>query len=227
MSSYLTNDKGEITHYINGKGHQVPARIMKPSDVLVDKTVRDIHQFATDLMSQIARFREHTYDDLNALTALLGEQYGIKMRGLREGGRGNVSFKSFDGLLKIEVSIHDKIEFGPELKVAKALVDEYVQEVSEGVPDELQALLNYAFEVDKQGKVNRSALYAMRRWNIDHPTWERAMEAVKDSQRVEDTRQYVVISTRENISTNFKSMQINLANAEDLSSDGSGGDDAA
>ena len=94
-------------------------------------------------------------------------------------------------------------------------MDEYIHEVGAEAPDEMRALLNYAFEVDNQGKVNRSGLYAMRRWNIEHPKWVKAMDAVKDSQRVESTREFVRISTRPNTQAGFKSMQINLANAEE------------
>lgn len=227
MSGYLKNDNGEITHYVNGKGHAVPVGLVKGSDKLIDQTVREIHGFAEDLMGQIARFREHTHDDLGTLMSLLSEKYGVKMRGLREGGRGNVSFKSYDGLVKVEISVQDYVEYGPELQIAKALFDEYIHEVSEGVPDMVRMLLNHAFDVDKAGKVNREALYSMRQLEVDHPTWNKAMEAVKDAQRVESTRQFIRVSTRKRVTDGFRSMQINLANAEDLTSDGSGGDDAA
>ena len=201
---------------INGKGHQVPYHLVKPSDRQIDETVRDIHRYAVELMSQIARFRSHTYDDLGALMELLSEQYGTQMRGMKDGGRGNVSFKSYDGLIKVEISVQDYVEYGPELQIAKKLVDQYIHEVSEGVPDEVRALLNHAFEVDKAGKVNRDALYTLRRLEIDHPTWKRAMDAVKDSQRVESTREFVRISTRPDTKSGFRAMQINLANAEEV-----------
>lgn len=212
----------KITHMTNGKGHEVPVDLVKASDRLIDQTVREIHRHGEELMSQIARFRAHTYDDMGTLMSLLAEKYQVKMRGLREGGRGNVSFKSYDGLLKVEISVQDYVEYGPELQIAKALMDDYIHEVSEGVPDEVKALLNHAFEVDKAGKVNREALYTLRRLEIDHPIYQRAMEAVKDSQRVESSRQFIRISTRPSTTENFKSMQINLANAEDLTGDEKG-----
>lgn len=210
-----TISASDAGYMINAKGHKVPLNLVKPSDRQIDETVREIHGYANDLMNQIARFRSHTYDDLGALMELLADQYGVQMRGMQEGGRGNVSFKSYDGLIKVEISVQDYVEYGPELQIAKKLVDQYIHERSEGLPDDIMALLNHAFEVDKQGKVNRDALYTLRRLDIDHPTWKRAMEAVKDSQRVESTREFVRISTRPNTQVGFKSMQINLANAEE------------
>jgi hypothetical protein len=216
-----TMSASDAGYMINAKGHQVPLNLVKPSDRQIDETVREIHGYANDLMNQIARFRSHTYDDLGALMELLADQYGVQMRGMKEGGRGNVSFKSYDRLIKVEISVQDYVEYGPELQIAKKLVDQYIHEVSEGVPDEVKALLNHAFEVDKLGKVNREALYTLRRLDIDHPTWKRAMEAVKDSQRVESTREFVRISTRPNTQVGFKSMQINLANAEETEAEAS------
>jgi hypothetical protein len=215
MSDDTLSRSPDAGFMINTKGHQVPINLVRPSDRQIDETVREIFGFAEELMNQIARFRSHTYDDLGALMELLAEQYGVTMRGRQEGGRGNVRFKSYDGLIKVEISVQDYVEYGPELQIAKQLVDEYIQEVGAEAPDELRALLNYAFEVDNQGKVNRSGLYAMRRWNIEHPKWVKAMDAVKDSQRVASTREFVRISTRLNTQTGFKSMQINLANAEE------------
>ncbi|WP_224825622.1 DUF3164 family protein [Cognatishimia sp. MH4019] len=216
MSGYIYDEHGELTDYINAQGHKVPKDLMKPMDRQVDETVRAIHGFSVDLANQIARFRGHTHDDISVLADLLAEQYGVTPRGKREGGKGNVSFKSFDGLVKVEISVQDYLEYGPELKIAKDLIDDYIRDVGKDVPDEIRALLEYGFEVDKQGKVNRANLYAMRRLNITHPTFLQAMEAVADSQRIASSREIVRISTRPNPQASFRAMQINLANAEEI-----------
>lgn len=215
MQGRIKNAQGEVTHLVNAKGHQVPIHLVEDTDRLIDEQVREIHAHAETLMNQIARFRGHTHDDIQSLMELLGEKYGVTPRGMREGGRGNVSFKSYDGLVKVEISVQDYVEYGPELQIAKKLVDQYITEVSETVPDEAKVLLNHAFEVDKEGKVNREALYALRRLKIEHPTWARAMKAITDSQRIASTREFVRISTRPNARTGFKSLPINLANAEE------------
>lgn len=203
------------THLTNSKGHMVPISLVKETDLLIDQQVREIYDFAKALESQIARFRRHTYDDLGALEALLAEQYGVKFRGRKAGGKGNISFKSYDGLIKVEISVQDYIEYGPELQFARQTLEEYFNEVGSAAPDELRTLLEFAFPVDKPGKVDRSMLYAMRRLDIKHPLFRKAMDLVQEAQWVACTRDFVRISTRKTPTGAFRSMQINLANAVD------------
>ncbi|PIE13801.1 MAG: sulfate transporter [Rhodobacterales bacterium] len=209
----MTEQKKEPEFMTNVKGHRVPMNLVKPHDLLTDQVVKDIFNYGKELEAQIARFRAHSYDDLGELMHLLAEEYGIHQRGMREGGRGNVSFKSYDGLKKVEISIQDYMEYGPELQIAKQLIDQFIHERSENLDADVRALLEHAFDVDQQGKINNAALYSLRRLDIQHPLWLQAMEAIKNSQRVESTRQFLRISSRPNPQAKFKSVQINLANA--------------
>lgn len=200
------------THMTNSKGHAVPIAMVDEKDKLQDQAVREIYTYATALMSQIARFRAHSCDDLNSLMGLLSEQYGYSYRGKK----GNVSFVTFDGLIKVEVKVRDYIAFGPELQIAKGLIDEYIDEVGDKAPDEIKTLLTLAFETDKPGKVNTSALYAMRRWPIQHPKWTSAMTALTDSMRVLESKEHFIVSTRDNARDGWRALPINLANAYEV-----------
>lgn len=206
----MADETGFMT---NSKGHRVPLHLVKPEDRLEDEVVRKIHSYAEELMSRIARFREHTYDDLAALEELLAGEYGVKLRGRREGGRGNVTFKTFDGMKKAGISIQDYMEYGSQLQTARNLFYEYIEEVSGAAPDELRTLLEFAFETDKPGKVRNDMLYAIRRLNITHPKFVKAVEAIKDAQRVAVTREFVQILSREAPDAPYRTLPINLANA--------------
>ncbi|KPU84415.1 hypothetical protein JI58_03845 [Marinosulfonomonas sp. PRT-SC04] len=215
MTNPIDTTSASPTHMTNSKGHQVPVSLVSDQDKLIDQTVKVIQGHSQILMSQIARFRAHSFDDVNSLMALLAEKYEVK----RGGPKGNVSFISFDGLTKIEIRVQDYIVFGPELQIAKALLDEYIAEVSDGIPDIVRELLNHAFDVEKVGHVNRAKLYSLRRLNIDHPTWKRAMDAITDSMRVLESREFFQISTRKSSRDGFKAMPINLANAVEIEND--------
>lgn len=208
--------KHSDTMWTDSQGRQVPAAMVKDSDKLIDQTVREIFAFGEDLMARIARFRGHSFDDLGTLNQLLGEKYG-RTRG---GTKGNKSFVSYDGKIKVEVRIADEIRFGPELQVAKGLIDEYIEEVSEGVPDAVRALLEHAFEVGNAGIVNRSALYGLRRLEVDHPKWKSAMQAIADSMRVMGSKEHFRISVRDNPQDNFRALPINLSGAYEPDAEG-------
>lgn len=206
MSEIITTGPN-ATHMIDSKGRAVPLAQVPDSDKLIDQTVRTIVDYADALAAQVARFKGHTFDDVNLTVELLGEKYGVK----RGGEKGNVTLTSFDGCKKVEVQVADNIVFGPELQIAKALVDEYIAEFSDGIPPEIEVLLNHAFQVNKAGVVNREALYSLRRLSIAHPTWKRAMEAIADSMRVVGSKEYIRVSRRPTPKSGWKMILVSLS----------------
>ncbi|WP_219079388.1 DUF3164 family protein [Vibrio parahaemolyticus] len=83
----------------------------------------------------------------------------------------------------------DNITFGPELQIAKQLIDEYLRGLTEGANDELKVFVNDVFEVDKQGKAEQKRrILDLRQYNIDHPLWLEAMAAIADSISIASTK---------------------------------------
>ena len=174
------------------KGRLVPPGLVSAADALQDETARQIGAFALDLANQVARFRAHTYDDLAALLELLASEYGVTVRGRK----GNYSIRSFDGRVKVTVQMAERVHYGPELQVARQLVDECVSEWSAGTRPEIQALIQHAFEPDKEGKVRGEALHHLRRLDIDDDRWRQARRAIDDSVRVIGSRAYLRVHYR-------------------------------
>ena len=193
----------------DAKNRLVPIDTIKPSDILIDDTIFRCLGFAKDLSAQIRRFKGHTFDDVAALMDLLAEKYG-KTTG---GKKGNVTFISFDGCAKVQVQVQDHIDFGPELQIAKDLIDECIAEWAAGSRDEIRALVNHAFQVDKPGQVNREALFALRRLDIEDERWCKAMDAITDSIRVTGSKAYVRFYERATPQDKWKPVTIDLAAA--------------
>lgn len=203
-------------HDINGKPHRmdtrgafVPESAIKPQDLLIDDTVRNIMSYARDLSAQIARFRGHTFDDIGSLQSLLDEKYGAKPGGKK----GNLTLTTFDGLMKVQVAVQDQLDFGPEMQSAKKLVDECLIEWSAESRDELRALVTRAFQVDKEGKINRAEIFSLLRVEIDDDRWRRAMQAVRDSIRIIGSRTYYRFFERDAPDADWRAITIDLANA--------------
>ena len=177
----------------NAKGHLVPERMIPESTRLEDTTVRTIASYALDLHRQIHRFVGHTYDDLAAMDDLMAERYGLKRRG---GAKGNRTYMSFDATVRVLVQVQDRIEFGPELKIAQELVDQCIAEWSDGARDEIRLLAQQAFETDQQGRVAREKVFALRRLEIDDERWRQAQAAITDAIRVIGSASYVRFHVR-------------------------------
>lgn len=190
-------------------GRLVPLSTIKGSDLLEDQTVRKIVAYADELSARITRFRGHSFDDIGTYLDLLAEKYGAT----RGGAKGNIQLTSFDGTLKVSVQVQDQITFGPELQVAKELVDTCIGKWAAGINDNIRALVEHAFQVDKEGQINRAALFQLRRLSIDDPDWRAAMEALGDAIRVIGSKQYLRLHRRPAPDGKWEPISIDLANA--------------
>lgn len=200
-SKYMTGADGKLT----------PLELVKPADKLGDETVRKVMGFALDLSAQIERFKAHTMADLASLDALLEQQYGVVKAGNR--GKGNRTYMSFDGCLKVTVQVADYVDFGPELQIAKQLVDECLNEWAAESRPEIRAIVTRAFNTDREGKINRSEIFMLLRLDIEDERWQRAMTAIRDAMRVVGRKEYVRFAMRPDAKSAWSSVTIDLAKA--------------
>jgi Protein of unknown function (DUF3164) len=190
-------------------GRLVPIELMAPANVLEDQTVRTLIGFAWDISDQIARFRGHTFEDVGSFLDLLHEKYQVS----RGGSKGNVTLTSYDGRYRVQVQVQDQLTFGPELQVAKTLVDACIVKWAEGTDPKIRALVEHAFNVDQLGRINRSALFALRRLAIDDDQWRAAMQAIGDAIRVIGSKEYVRFYKREGAHRAWEPITVDLAKA--------------
>ncbi len=194
-------------HMRDGKGALVPLSMIKPQDQLQDDVVRQIMGYAIALSEQVARFKAHTFEDIGVFDALLAQEYGTSVGGVK----GNKTLMTFDGLFKVQVQVADNIVFGPELQIAKTLVDECLNEWAAGARDEIRAIVTRAFNTDKEGQINRSEIFMLLRLEIKDPRWTRAMEAIRDAMRVVGSKTYVRCYRRETFDGQWQAVSIDLA----------------
>ncbi len=200
-------DVGGKPYMADAKGALVPVELVKPVDLLIDETVRKIMGFARDLSAQVARFRGHTFDDVNSLQALISQEYGASVGG----SKGNISLTSYDGCQRVQVQVADLLEFGPELQAAKRLVDACLVEWGAESRPEIRGLVNRVFSVEKDGAINRAELFTLLRLEIDDPRWIEAMRAIRESIRVIGSRQYVRFYQRARPTDPWRAVSIDIA----------------
>jgi hypothetical protein len=175
---YLPDAKGKLT----------PIDDIPPAELLEDELVKKLVGYAEELSGDLARFLLHSYADIGDFDALLHQEYNVVPP---EGGRGNRTFRTYDGLLSVELRQADRIVFGPTLQVAKTILDEIIRESSAGASKVLVSLVNEAFAVDKEGKVDFAAILSLRRHKLDHPRWPEVVQAISDSIRVIGSKEYL------------------------------------
>lgn len=193
----------------DSKGRLQPVATIKPFSILEHEVVTKVVDYARDLSDQVARFKSHTFDDLSGLEAILEQEYGLT----KGGTKGNKTFTSHDGLKQVKIAVQDHIDFGPQLQVAKALIDECLNEWATGAGPELRTIVTRAFNTDKVGQVNRAEVFMLLRLEIDDERWKRAMEAIRDAMRVVGSKTYVRCFERPDQNAAWSPITIDLAKA--------------
>lgn len=193
----------------DAKGALVPVELIKPADKLEDEVVRKVTGFAADISAQIARFRLHCMEDLDGFDGLLEQEYGAK----KGGAKGNRTYQSFDGLLKVQVAINDFEEYGSQLQTAKALIVEYLNEITSESSAEIRAIITKAFNTDKAGKVDRTEIQKLTKLDIKDPRWKEAMRAIEDAKRINYSKQYIRFYQRASLNDPWVPITVDMAKA--------------
>lgn len=204
----MENPKLETPDYlVNNKGHHVPASMVQPADKLEDQIVLELFEKALTVSHNLREFKQRAFLDIRTFIELIGEKYDVQ----KGGAKGNMSLMSYDGLTKIVVSNADYISFGPQLNIAKQLIDDCIKDWGKDSNDNIRALVDHAFRVDKNNRVNTQAILGLRRIAIKDEKWKQAMEAITDSIRPVSSKEYVRFYHRESTEAEWKSVVLDFA----------------
>ena len=194
-------------YWQDASGNLIPESKVKDIDKLRHQVVTDLCHMAKQRRAGLAEFKAKAMQEVAALVATSMEQYGVKTGG----EKGNVTLVSFDGKFKVVRHMHDHIVFGEQLMAAKALIDQCVKTWAAGANDNIMALLNHAFQTDKEGRINTGRVLSLRRLDIADKQWQAAMEAIADSMTTASTTAYIRFYERERADLPWRSIALDMA----------------
>lgn len=177
------------------KGRLVPIKQIDEHDIEMDAFVRKQVSKAKELQAVLRQFKQNAFDDCYAFMGLLAEKYNRKIGGQK----GNVTFSTFDGSMQIRIAVQDKLTFGPELQIAKQIIDECLNDWAKDANQNLKTLITDAFEVDKEGELNTGRILSLRRIKIQDKRWEQAMDAISESLRIAVSKTYINFKEKDHI----------------------------
>ncbi len=194
----------------DARGNLVRRENVREVDMLRHELVCELMAHGAEAAAQVAAFKARAFRDILAFAELSHEKYGVR----RGGQKGNISLTTFDGRYKVELARQDTLQFTEQLAAAQALILECFEEWTEGSRDEVRLLINEAFRTNKQGQVSTEKVMRLLRLEIKHPTWERAMEAIRDSVFVAGTASYIRLYRREGAAGKYRLIALDGSGAE-------------
>lgn len=174
------------------RGAYVPIEQVRDIDLARDELVKEKAVKIEAAQAGLKALRDELMADIAAFVQLSAERYGAKIGG----DKGNITLMSFDGVYKLRRATSESMSFDEGLHAAKALIDECLEEWSKDTGP-LRAIVEQAFDVNKEGRINTNAILSLRRHNIDDERWQRAMQAISDSLQVQDSKAYVRLYKRD------------------------------
>lgn len=190
------------------RGRLVPVAMVKEIDQVRHDLINEIVGRAKEAQQVMAVFKAQAMADIGAFIELSAEKYGVKKMG---GSKGNVTLTSFDGRYKIQRAVAEYLVFDERLQVAKTLVDECIHAWTEGSRSEIHALIDHAFQVDQEGKVNTSRILGLKRLNITDEKWLQAMQAIADAIQVVGSKTYLRFYERVGNSDRYEPIPLDIA----------------
>ena len=182
-----------VEYMPDATGRLTPVDQIREIDLARHELVLEKVAKAKALQKQLRDLKYELLDDIDAFVDMSAERYDVKLGGKK----GNVTLVSFDGAYQLQRQIGEHITFDEGLQAAKALIDECMRGWTQDSSSEIRAIIDYAFQVDKEGKINTGRILGLRRLDITDERWQRAMTAISESIQVTGTRSYVRVYERD------------------------------
>ncbi|EMF7446544.1 DUF3164 family protein [Vibrio parahaemolyticus] len=202
----MTNQNQQADFRTNAQGHLVPLSQIKEIDLLRDDVVSNIVEAAKQLQTVMAEFKASSMAQVADFVDLSAQEFDVKYGGTK----GNVTLLSFDGKYKVQRSIGEHRVFDERIQAAKAKIDECIKRWSEGSSDQIKALVDLAFRVDKQGNIDVNQVLSLRQLNINDSDWIEAMDAIADSIKVVGKTPYLRVYERQS-DGQYKQIALDIA----------------
>lgn len=188
-------------------GHLIPKDKVKEIDRKRDKVVRKLVKDAQAVSKVIGEFKDEAMQAVADFAELSANEYGAKLGGTK----GNITLYTFDGSHMIKLAVNEHRAFDERLQAAKSLIDECIHEWMKGSNHNIQALVQDAFKVDKQGKVSVERILGLRRLDISDERWANAMKAISDSIQITGSKRYLRVYRRDDATGEYLPIPLDAA----------------
>lgn len=182
-----------VEYMPDATGRLTPIDQIREIDMARHELVLEKVAKAKALQRQLRDLKYELMNDIDAFVDMSAERYDVKLGGKK----GNVTLASFDGAFQLQRQVSEHITFDEGLQAAKALIDECMRGWTQDSSSEIRSIIDYAFQVDKEGRINTARILGLRRLDITDERWQRAMTAISESLQVTGTRSYVRVYERD------------------------------
>ena len=201
--SRKSTKNGKDRTLTDAQGREISVKVLN-QDIL------DREAAVSKAMERALKLHEHIIKEKHSIIKIVEDYLNDVAKKNNVEWKGNALLLTFDEKYKIEIRYREKIQFGIELQLAKQKIDECIKAWSENSNDNLKAIINEAFQVDKRGQLARYRIFALHSYKIKDPIWKEAMELIDKAITVTSTKQYISFSVRDEAG-NYNKVVLNFS----------------
>ena len=187
----------------DAQGREIPVKVLHTEILEKDAAVKKAMDCAIKLQERIISDKQKLIQTIEKYLNDAARRNNLEWK-------GNALLISFDEKYRVEMRFREKIQFGIELQLAKQKIDECIKAWSADSNDNLKAIVNDAFQLDKHGQLARYRIFALRRFKIKDPVWREAMELIDKAILVTSTKQYISFAVRDDAG-NYNRIVLNFS----------------
>ncbi len=189
------------------QGAEMPINKIKPLDLKRHNLVMEIVGDTKAMQEIMVEHKEKTRTKIYSFLDEVAKEYGATMGGKK----GNLTLSDYSQSFRVSVSVNEVMSFTEQLTIAEQLVNECLNDWSEGSNENLKAFIKTAFYRTKEGGVSVGKMLGLLRLDIDDEKWRQAMRALKDSMISTETKSYVRVYQRASIDEKWEQIPLDIA----------------
>jgi len=193
-------------YWENSSGNLVPEEMVKPYEQLKDGIVQAISEKIKKMKKEMEEIKNETMSDIDTFMEIAAEEYKVNLGGKK----GNVTLTSYDGSIKIVIANSTNQEFNEKINFAKALIDEYLTELTKDSAIELKTIISSAFKI-RQGKLDVRRILELRSYDIKDSKWKRAMELINESLEITNSNRCFRLYVRNKSGNSYDRVNMDFA----------------
>ena len=176
-------------------GYDIPVNSIPKVELQKDKVAAKLVAEFKKMSLRLQHLKDEAFDEADKIYEQQLKAYSIEGPSVDK-LKGNFTFYSYDKAYKVEVNVGQRLEFDDKINLAKAEIDAYLQEITEGQNSDIVIIVNNAFTTVR-GKLDHKRILQLFSYKIKNVHWEKAMELLKDSITTNHSKRYIKVSERD------------------------------
>jgi len=197
------NDRGE---WIAGNGKAVHPKNVKAHIRERDAIVESIFK-QMDLLEQAMKFQKEQIHSMIEDYKLTQEE----IHGASFSDTGAITLTGYSGDKQIEIKVNNLVKHNELVQLAEDKLKECIRNWSNGANENLHKVVDFAFQLDGKGNLDRSRLATLRAIEINDPDWQKGLDLLKESEEAAGSRKYLVIRERKEFGEKLEMKNFNFS----------------